>query len=335
MTAPAPEDRRSIVEMVLCAVDAALIEAGHDHSGIDAVVTASADMLDGLTASNVAVTEVVGAVMKPETRISADGLAAALHAACQIWSGAYRCVLVVAHAKPSMADYEALSRWAVDPIFLQPLGVDFLTCAALQARMLASLDAKAERRWAETAATRRRAGGAAAGPLSASEVLASALVASPLREGMCAPMGDGACAVVLAAASDGLPGVRLVGGGWDLDAHDLGDRDLSRWDGLARAYRRACASAGVAPERAGFDLAEPSCFYAHEEELFCAALGLKIGALSPAGGLFAGSAPIAAGLSRLIAAARALRRGEAGNAMAHGSWGPAGQGQAVALLEAA
>lgn len=68
---PVADDPRSIPEIVLQAVEGALEDAGITHKDIDAVVTASVDILDGLTASNIAVTEVVGAVMKPEARIAA------------------------------------------------------------------------------------------------------------------------------------------------------------------------------------------------------------------------------------------------------------------------
>lgn len=192
-TAPVPADSRSIPEMVLEAVEAALADAGIGYRDLDAVTTASVDVFDGITASNIAITEVVGAVMKPEARISADGLAAVAHAACEIWSGAYETVLVVAHAKTSIAPHQILTQWAMDPIHVQPLGVDFLTCAGLQARLLADRDPDAERRWAAIAAKRR------AGALSVDQILASPLVASPLRQGMCAVMGDGASAVVLRA----------------------------------------------------------------------------------------------------------------------------------------
>ncbi len=335
---PVAGDPRSIPEIVLQAVEGALEDAGITHQEIDAVVTASVDILDGLTASNIAVTEVVGAVMKPEARIAADGLAAAIHGACQIWSGAYDTLLVVAHAKPSMAPYQDLMQWAMDPIYLQPLGVDFLTCAGLQAQVLAACDAGAERRWAELAAL-RRAGTPLA--ISADDILASPIVASPLRAEMCAPMEDGACAIVLTAVpgKDGVKGSerpRITGIGHDLAPHDLGDREMGIWRGLERACNRAYRMAGIDDPASAFDLAEPSCLFPHEEELFVAATGINGGTVvSPGGGLFAGHTPIAAGLSRLAAATLAMQD-DAGcdRALVHGAWGPAGQGQAVMILEA-
>lgn len=331
-TAPTPTDSRSIPEMVLEAVEAALADAGIGHRDLDAVTTASVDLFDGITASNIAVTEVVGAVMKPEARISADGLAAVAHAACQIWSGAYETVLVVAHAKTSIAPHQVLTRWAMDPIHVQPLGVDFLTCAGLQARLLADRDPGAERRWAEIAAKRR------AGAMSVDQILASPLVASPLRLGMCAPLGDGASAVVLRARKKGVTGPILAGIGHDLEPHALEDRDLTRWRGFERALVRARKTAGIDGSPAGFDLAEPSCLFPHEEDLFVAAAQLDAKTeISPDGGLLAHCVPVVAGLSRLTSATRYFRRNvKAGvRALVHGSWGPAAQGQVVAILNGA
>lgn len=334
---PTLDDPRSIPEIVLEAVEAALADAGLRHDDVDAVVTASVDLLDGLTASNIAVTEIVGAVLKPETRIAADGLLAAIHAACLVRAGAYGTVLVVAHGKASLAPYWPLTAWALDPVALQPLGVDFLVCAGLQARAVAGEDAGAGARWAEAVATRRHAAGGRGvlPPCTPEEALGSPIVADPLRQELCAPLADGATAVVLCAAERGDSRVRLGGVGFDLSAHGPGDRDLADWTGLRRAWSRAVAAHGSPLPR--IDVAEPSCAFPHEEELFRRSLDLEERvAVSPEGGLFAGFVPVAAGLSRLIAAVTALRvSGGARTAVAHGTWGPAGQGQAVAILEAA
>ncbi|MEZ5174982.1 MAG: hypothetical protein R2823_02100 [Acidimicrobiia bacterium] len=326
------DDPRSIPEMVLSVVEDALDDADLEWHDIDAVVTASVDLFDGLTASSIAVTEVVGAVMKPETRIAADGLAAAIHAAHQIAAGAYDRILVVAHGKASMAPYWDLTAWAMDPIFLQPLQVDFLTMAGLQASSLAHSDETAVSRWATIVEQRRSAAPRGiAGPVSAAEVMASPVVASPLRAEMGAPVGDGACAVILGSAPGGT--VMVTATGHDLEPHHPGARDLRRWTGLQRACRRAYMAAGIVSP--GFAAVEPSCLFPHEEELFVAATG--IGAEtnhSVDGGLFSGTAPAISGLSRLIRVAHTLNghRGERG--LAHGTWGPAGQGQAVAIVEA-
>ncbi len=326
---PVPRDPRSVPELVREAVELALADAGAGHDEVDAVVTASVDLTDGLTASNLAVTEVVGAVMKPETRIAADGLCAVLHGACQILAGAYRTVLVVAHGKASMAPQPALQAWAFDPITLQGLGPDFDTLAGLEARLLVAADPEAPRRWAALAA-RRRSDAGAPPPHAPHEV-----IASPLTRELAAPPADGACAVLMRAEHPG--SVRWLAGGHDLAAHAPGERALGRRPGLRRAFERACDFGSLDP-RARLGLVEPSCRFPHVEELVCEALGPACdGALvSPSGGLLGGDVPWAAGLGRLIDAVERLRAEPAlGRALAHGAWGPAGQGQVVALLEAA
>jgi acetyl-CoA acetyltransferase len=320
--------------MVLETVEGTLDDAGVHWDDIDAVVTASVDLFDGLTASSIAVTEVVGAVMNPETRIAADGLSAAIHAVHQIRAGAYGTVLVVAHGKASMAPYWDLTEWAMDPVYLQALGVDFLTVAGVQANLIAGSDTTVVSGWAEQAAERRNAAAGGAELVTADAILASPVVADPIQAEMCAPLGDGACAVIL---SDSRPNgaVVITGTGHDLDSHYPGERDLRSWSGLARAARRAYRDAAISEPSSAFVVAEPSCMFPHEEALFVEATSVGPDTvLSPEGGLFGGTAPVVSGLSRLLAAARAIEGHPGHKALAHGAWGPAGQGHAVAVLEA-
>ena len=125
---------QAIPEMVLEAVERALADARIGMEAIDAVVTASVDLWDGRTASNIQVTEVVGAVMKPEARVAGDGLLAAIHAAMTVGAGAYGAVLVAAHCKMSEGQHCTCSNWAVDPICQQPLGLDFLSVSSTMLR---------------------------------------------------------------------------------------------------------------------------------------------------------------------------------------------------------
>ncbi len=123
---PFQRDRRStVVELVLKAVEGTLKSANVNHSEVDYIITSSVDLWDGRTASNIAITEVVGAIMKGEARVAADGLIAAIHADMAIRSGNYQTVLVVAHCKESEVDsLQKLSEWTFDPLYLQPLKYD-------------------------------------------------------------------------------------------------------------------------------------------------------------------------------------------------------------------
>ncbi len=288
----APKPDISIPEMVHWAVQAALADAEMAITQIDAVVTASVDLYDGLTASNIAVTEVVGAVMKPETRVAGDGLLAACHGATSVLAGAYETVLVVAHCKASMGDRWRTSNWTFDPIYQQPLGLDDLSAAALQAAFLS--------------------------------------LAPPAPP----PLADGAAAVILASQ-----GVRrgdktraIRGMGWALDEHYLGDRDLGDSPALREAARRAYAQAGITDPNRDLGFVELSDHFDYQRALWADALGLDdFSNINLSGGLACGVPPFVAGLDRLIQAVLRLRQ-EPGTGLAHGCWGPAGQGQVVMVV---
>ena len=113
--------------------------------------------------------------------------------------------------------------------------------------------------------------------------------------------------------SGSLEGTVLISGtGHDLSPHYPGDGNLSEWAGLRRACSRAYAAAGIDDPETAFVVAEPSCLFPHEETLFVEATRIgRSTTVSPDGGLFAGTAPVAAGLSRLVARCGRWRVGPA------------------------
>ncbi|MBI2890558.1 MAG: hypothetical protein HYY13_07205 [Nitrospirae bacterium] len=325
-------DERSIPEMVYEAVTAALADAGVTRDEIDSIVTASIDLFDGKVASSVLITEVVGAVMKEEARVADDGAAAFVHASAMLLSGRKETVLVVAHAKNSEADADALTAWSTDPIHMQSLGLNDLTAAALQADAWLAQGGDPD---AMDAVAARRLGVAPA------EVASSPVIAEPLREKHRAPLVDGACALVLtcdvrrATCDVGVSGMGLC-----VEPHYLGDRDLIGCPAAQKAAEQAYRMAGWRPE--DVQLVEISAQFAHQEILWTRALrfaeddgrrSVDGGAINPSGGWFAGNPYVVAGLERIACAAEAIRTGTARRVLAHGCWGPAGQGHAVVLLE--
>jgi acetyl-CoA acetyltransferase len=311
-------DARAIPAMVYQAVRTCLDDASLSMSDIDAVVTASVDLWDGKTASNIAVTEAVGAVMKAETRIAGDGLLALMHGAMMVLSGHYQRVLVVAHGKSSEADVDAVSNWSFDPVYQQTLGLTDSQALSLQCQMI-KIRAE-EMAGAESIdALVRKVTSGDSGELQARQ-------------------GDGACAVILEA---GEAGIVLEGFGYDLDAHYLGDRDLARSDGLARAAAIACKMAGLANPQQEIARYYWSLRAALQLPLWAEAGGActfseALAALPDARHRiqWSGLPPFAAGLQRLIAAVRDMRENpESGRSMVHGCHGPAGQSQAVCLLK--
>jgi len=289
-----PKPGIAIPEMVHFAVQAALADAGLTMKDVDARVTASVDLWDGLTASNVAVTEVVGAVMQPEARVAGDGLLAACHGAMSILAEAYNVVLVVAHCKSSMGDPDRITNWTFDPIYQQPLGLNDVAASALQASVL-SLPTPRPR-----------------------------------------PIADGAAAVIFSrspVSRSTLPTPHLIGMGWALDEHYIGDRDLTDSPALHESARRAYALAGIDDPKRDLSFVELSDHFDYQRALWASALGLdSTQDINSSGGLARGVPPFVAGLDRLIEVVLRLRK-ESGAALAHGCWGPCGQGQVVTVVK--
>ncbi|MCP4757184.1 MAG: hypothetical protein GY866_40490 [Proteobacteria bacterium] len=349
----------SIVSMVYGAVRRCMDDAGEGMPAVDAVVTASVDLLDGKTASNISITEVVGAVMKPETRIAGDGLFALAHAAMTILSGQYRRVLVVAHSKASEGDQEKLSNWTYDPVFQQPLDLTDSVALGLQAQAflrsdpagLAEAKARAELVAALSAGDCQSENIlSSCGDLNVDKVLASRISFSPLHELEIAGPGDGAAAVLLESGEN--EGVELQGFGYSFDRHYLGDRDLSR----SRALIEAAARAGAMAKMNNMKAEVKRCYWSLRSSiqlpLWAESAGIwnfedGLEELLAKGGIKTGSGSpnhpgfnqwhrlplIAIGLQRLISAVKDIENQDIdGSALVQGCHGPAGQTQVACLL---
>lgn len=358
----------TITEIVYQAVQRALRDARLSIGDIDHVVTASVDLWDGLVASNIAITEVVGAVMKPEVRVASDGLLACYHAYMMLLTGLYNNILVVAHCKGSMGNHYTFSNWSFDPIYQQKLGLDFLSAAALQANWYMHRYGITPEQCAQVVVMSRSNGEknprALGSPkVTVDDVLQSPLLAYPIKSLDVAPTCDGACAMVLSSsvekAGPSAKPVWIKGVGACLDAHYLGDRDLSRPESLISSGKKAYKMAGIRYPKKEIDLVELSEFFSYQELLWLEGLGLcdssKVSetlhhgvicedgkpSVNPSGGVLSGAPYIVAGLSRLAEVALQLR-GEAGNcqvseaktALAHGTAGPAGQDHCVFIVSA-
>jgi len=363
-----PFKRMTTAEMVYEAVKGALTDAGIDISEVNYIVTASVDLWDGLTASNIAVTEVVGAVMRPEVRVASDGLFAAAHAFMLVASGHHDIVLLVAHAKGSLANHFAVSNWTFDPIYQQTLGMDFLAAAGIQANAYCELHGLNRSHLAGVVVKNRLNGSrnpvvSGVSSISREDVLGSPVQAYPLSVCDCSPATDGACAVVLASKS--IAGrfkrpVWIKGIGYCQDVHYLGDRTLTESEALIRAAQNAYKMAGVTKPQCEFSLAEITEPFSYQELMWMEGLGLSEKGeawkmvesgltmlegkfpVNPSGGLIGGSPFIIGGLARMAEAVLQIR-GEAharqvpgaSKALVHGTAGPCGQSHAVMILDIA
>jgi len=362
----ADKSYEDIPETVFKVVQQAMAEAGIDRDDLDSIVTCSVDLWDGRTASNQMLADVVGSIMKPESRVAGDGLGAVFQGMLTILAGASEITLVVSQCRGSMGDHYEISNWVFDPIYQQPLGLDYLSAGALQANHYMKQFGISQEDCARIVVKNRK--DAQNNPYAqvvkettVEEVMDSPMWAYPIKEMDASPISDGACAVVLAsrdkAKALSKEPVWILGAGSCVDSHYLGDRDLTGGDALIKASNVAYGMADISDPLKELDVAEVSAAFSYQELLwtelmgFCArGEGAKIlqegmtslgGALpvNPSGGMIAGNPVTVAGLTRLVEAVSQVR-GEAGDrqvrqanrALSHGTTGCCGQGQYVMIV---
>jgi len=334
--------------------------------GIEASISVSDDVYDARTISDNAMTDVLGAHHGCEEKVAQEGLQALYYGQAMILSGHADVVLVVGHCKESQGESRnQVTHLAFDPFYTRPVGLDFLAAAALQAQAYMARSGLTAAQAAEIVVRARAAG--ARNPhtpeitaVTEDEVLASPLVADPLRQLHLSPVSDGAVGLILAseerARSLTDTPVWIAGVGNCMDTFFLGDRDLAGTFALQQAAQRAYRRAGVTDPATAFDLVELSDPYAHQQPQWLEGLGLCPEGKGPrflagggaerlnvnrSGGVLAGNPVLLGGLVRAAEAALQLM-GRAGarqapnvrRALAHGVMGPAGQFHSVAVLQA-
>jgi acetyl-CoA acetyltransferase len=228
--------------------------------------------------------------------------------------------LVYGFGKASLGSLPDVLVAQLDPYVLQPLWPDATSLAALQARAMIDAGKTTEAEMAAIARSRGRTDGA------------DAYVASPLRERDCAPVTDGAAAIVLAAgdraraACDRPAWIRGID--HRIEPHALGCRDLTS----SASTRMAAERAGVAS--APVDVAEIHAPFSHQEVILREALGLgERTTINPSGGALAANPMMAAGLIRIGEAAQRIMDGSATRAVAHATSGSCLQQNLVCVLE--
>ncbi len=331
------EGTTSGVEMLVPIFAEVMRSTGLAKGDIGFWCSGSSDYLAGRAFSFVQAVDAIGAFPPiMESHVEMDGAWALYEAWVKILTGEADIALAYGFGKSSAGELRRVLALQLDPYLLAPLWPDSVTIAALQARLGIEAGIWTEKDMAEVAARSRAAAVAnpqaqLSGEVSADELLGLPYVAEPLRAHDCAPVGDGAAAVILAAgerARELCPRPAWITGfEHRIDSGALGARDLTTAPSAAEAGR-AAGAAGVA-------VAELHAPFTHQEILLRGALGLDDAAVvNPSGGVLCGNPMFAAGLARIGAAAREIMSGRADRALGHASSGPALQQNLVCVMEA-
>jgi acetyl-CoA acetyltransferase len=266
-----------------------------------------------------------------------DGAWALYEAWVKLQLGELDTALVYSYAKSSPGDLPMVLTRQLDPITVAPLWPDSISLAALQARALLDAGTYTEADFAEVVArSRRDALGNPNAQLAwdrpASEVLDEDYLVAPLRKSDCAPITDGAAAIVLAAGDVARSKVErpawIRGIDHRVEPIHLGLRDLT----VSVSARTAAEKAGVGD--GPVDVAELHAPFSHQELILRDALGLNGDtSINPSGGALAANAMMTSGLIRIGEVATRISNGEADRGVAHATQGPCLQQNLVAVLE--
>ena len=302
----------------------------------------SSDYLAGRSFSFVTAIDALGAVPPvSESHVEMDAAWALYEAWLKIQTGEADTALVYGFGKSSASPLRRTLALQLDPYTVTPLWPDTVSIAGMQARLGLEQGAWDEQAMAEVVARSRTAAAGnehavRRGETSVEAALAQELYADPLRRWDCAPVTDGAAAMVIAATdaeaverleqqSPQLP--VITGFAHSIDPGTLGVRDLLS----SPSARRAAEAAGTQ----GVDIAELHAPFSHQELILRRELGLSDDvSVNPSGGALCGNPMFSAGLVRIGEAAGRLRSGDAGRALGHATSGPALQQNLVCVMEA-
>ena len=358
--------RETFHELVWEAANKALKDAGITIKEIENVVSVSSDFWDGRTISCMAISDTSGGFNKDVTTVEGDGTFGALYGMMRILSGSFGTTMVVAHHKGSESNMNGITNTSFDPLVERKLGLDAVSAGAMQARRYMTVTGASEQQFAMVSV--KNHGNAMRNPfaqlpmdITVEDVMASRMLATPLKKLDCSPVGDGAAALVLAAErnakklSTNKKRVWLKGVGHCSDAYRLGDRDLADTKALKAAAKKAYAMAGVTPN--DIDVAEVYDAFSFMEPMWLEGLGLceegmgpemeergtfdfngKL-PVNPSGGRLSANPVQVAGLAEMAECVLQLR-GEAGKrqvkgaetALAHGINGVCGQSHCVWIM---
>lgn len=318
------------VESVRMVTAAALENAGLSREDVDFTCSGSNDYVMGRPFSFAMAIDGLGA-WPPirESHVEMDGAWALYEAWVALQHEDIEVALVYAYGRSSLCNVDEVHTLELDPYSLAPLGVDPMSLAALQARILLENGVATERDFAQavsgaSAAAAMNPNACTGESLNVEELLSRPYVRNPLRAHDAATRTDGAAAIVLRV---GEGGPRISGLAHCIDSHQPGGRDLT----VSRSTMLAAEWAGGS---VGVEVAELHVPFSPQQGILQRSLSLGDGVrLNPSGGSFASDTPMVAGLVRIGEAAAAVEGG-ASRALAHATAGPCLQHNLVCLLEA-
>jgi len=327
------------VEMLVPVFADVLGQVGLTKRDIGFWCSGSSDYLAGRAFSFISAVDAIGAFPPIiESHVEADAAWALYEAWIKIKTGEVDTALVYGFGKSSAGLLRRTMAMQLDPYVLTPLWPDTISLAALQARAGLEAGRWSEKAMAEVVAASRAAATSnpdaqLSGFVDVDDLLKQPFIADPLRKHDCAPITDGAAAIVLASAERARelrdnPAL-ITGLEHRVESPQLGARDL-----LDSPSTRAAADKAGGVD--GVEVAEVYAPFSHQLLLLQEAIGLSDSVkINPSGGALAGNPMFSGGLVRIGQAARQIFNGNASKVLAHSTSGPLLQHNLVCVMEGA
>lgn len=275
----------SYKELMFEAATRAYEDAGLDaRSEIDSFLTCSEDLAEGTSIFDEYVPDQIGGAERPVYTVGGDAIQGLATAYMQIASGIVDVVSVEAHSKASnVVTPGELHAFALDPIFVRPLGFSAHAMAGLEASAYMAATGTTREQCAHVVAKNRRnalanPSAAHAAAIDPQDVLASPPAFAPLTELEVSAPADGALVIVLASEErakklKGQP-VWVRGIGWSTGSGITAGTDGASADYARSAAEMAYRMADIPDPRKGIDFAEVDDSYSYKEPQHLEALAL-------------------------------------------------------------
>lgn len=361
MTKFEPKINETLYDMIFRASHLALSDAGIDRNDIESVVLAASDLVDGIGISSMVTATAAGAYLKDEIKVAEDGIFGLALAYLRIVSGQFSNSIVVSWSKCSQGSIADISNLNFDPFYHRSTALNIITSSALQANRYIKKYGVTEEEAARVVANNR---GNATGnsyaclrkEITIDEVLASQVLAYPIKKLDMSYFCDGACALVLAnknrakVLTDSPIWIRGIG--WSTDTYYMGDRELAELNSLREASQMAYRMAGIQNPVEEIDVAEVYDLTSYHELMVLEGLGFcQLGEggrfisnsdlpINRSGGLVSSNPYFASGLVRVAEGVLQLQNRANGRqvdnaeiALAHGASGLCYQKNCVVMLE--
>lgn len=364
----------NVEELLYEAIKPVLDETGltftpaYEKGGIDASISCHEHTRIMKPFSESYQVDVIGGDLRPDEKVDQDGAMGVAEGLWQILSGDFETVLVtsVCHDSTNSGSANAIENFVFDPFYHRTLGLDNRIAAALQATRYMNRYGITREQFAKVAVKNLRNAknnplALVSGDFTVEDVLASKMIAYPITTLESRPLGDGACAMLLAneerAKKITDKPVWIKGVASCCEGYFLGDRDLADCDHLVMAAKKAYKMAGISDPRKEINVAELTDEFSYQELMtyegldFCGhgegdkfiESGItQMGGdlpVNPSGGVLSGCAHTNIGMARIFEVVLQLRS-EAGArqvpaakiGLAHFAGGPCGQLQQVMIL---